>query len=71
VRRIAEILDRDPDELLALAGRVASDLTDITLAHEGGGHWQLHRGLFWPITVKRAKPRKGSSGRPISMLHAC
>lgn len=29
VRRIAEILDRDPDALLALAGRVASDLTDI------------------------------------------
>jgi DNA-binding XRE family transcriptional regulator len=29
VRRIAEIIGRDPDELLALAGRVASDLTDI------------------------------------------
>ena len=29
VRKIAEILGRDPDELLALAGRVASDLTDI------------------------------------------
>lgn len=29
VRRIAEILGRDPDELLALAGRVASDLTEI------------------------------------------
>ena len=29
VRRIAEIIDRDVDELLALAGRVASDLTDI------------------------------------------
>jgi transcriptional regulator with XRE-family HTH domain len=29
VRRIAEIIDHDPDELLALAGRVASDLTDI------------------------------------------
>ncbi len=29
VKRIAEILDRDPDALLALAGRVASDLTDI------------------------------------------
>jgi HTH-type transcriptional regulator, competence development regulator len=29
VRKIAEIIDRDPDELLALAGRVASDLTDI------------------------------------------
>ena len=29
VRKIAEIIARDPDELLALAGRVASDLTDI------------------------------------------
>jgi transcriptional regulator with XRE-family HTH domain len=31
VRKIAEIIDHDPDELLALAGRVASDLTDIIL----------------------------------------
>ena len=29
VRKIAEIIGRDPDELLALAGRVASDLADI------------------------------------------
>jgi HTH-type transcriptional regulator, competence development regulator len=29
VRKIAEIIGRNPDELLALAGRVASDLTDI------------------------------------------
>jgi transcriptional regulator with XRE-family HTH domain len=29
VRKIAEIIGRDVDELLALAGRVASDLTDI------------------------------------------
>jgi transcriptional regulator with XRE-family HTH domain len=29
VRKIAEIIARDADELLALAGRVASDLTDI------------------------------------------
>jgi len=29
VRKIAEILDCDVDELLALAGRVASDLSDI------------------------------------------
>src|SRR5262245_33140276 len=29
VRKIAEIIGRDPDEVLALAGRVASDLTDI------------------------------------------
>jgi HTH-type transcriptional regulator, competence development regulator len=31
VRKIAEIIGRDADELLALAGRVASDLTDIIL----------------------------------------
>jgi transcriptional regulator with XRE-family HTH domain len=29
VRKIAGIIGRDADELLALAGRVASDLTDI------------------------------------------
>jgi HTH-type transcriptional regulator, competence development regulator len=29
VRKIAEIIGHDPDRLLALAGRVASDLTDI------------------------------------------
>jgi transcriptional regulator with XRE-family HTH domain len=29
VRKIAAIIGRDPDELLALAGRVAADLTDI------------------------------------------
>ena len=29
VRKIAEIIGRDPDELLALAGRVSSDLKEI------------------------------------------
>lgn len=29
VRKIAEIIGRDADEMLALAGRVASDLTEI------------------------------------------
>ena len=29
MRKIAGIMRHDPDELLALAGRVASDLTDI------------------------------------------
>jgi transcriptional regulator with XRE-family HTH domain len=29
VKKMAEILGRDQDELLALAGRVASDLTEI------------------------------------------
>jgi transcriptional regulator with XRE-family HTH domain len=32
VKRIAEIILRDPDELLALAGRVPSDLVDIILS---------------------------------------
>jgi transcriptional regulator with XRE-family HTH domain len=32
VRKIAEIIGHDPDELLALAGRVASDLTEIIRA---------------------------------------
>jgi transcriptional regulator with XRE-family HTH domain len=29
VRKIAAIIDCDPDELLAMAGRVSADLTDI------------------------------------------
>jgi len=29
VRAIARIIDRDPDEMLALANRVSTDLTDI------------------------------------------
>jgi transcriptional regulator with XRE-family HTH domain len=30
---IAKVIGRDPDELLALAGKVASDLTDIIRRH--------------------------------------
>ncbi len=33
VRAIAEALGQDPDELLALAGRVSSDLADIIQRH--------------------------------------
>lgn len=33
VRAIARIFERDPDELLALAGRVSSDLADIIKRH--------------------------------------
>jgi len=33
VKAIAEALGQDPDELLALAGRVPSDLTDIIQRH--------------------------------------
>ena len=33
VRKIAEVIGHDVDELLALAGRVSSDLTDIIREH--------------------------------------
>jgi hypothetical protein len=33
VKKIAEIIGRDPDELLALAGRVSQDLTEIIRRH--------------------------------------
>jgi transcriptional regulator with XRE-family HTH domain len=33
VRAIARIIERDPDELLALAGRMPSDLADIIKRH--------------------------------------
>lgn len=33
VKAIAKIIGRDPDELLALAGRVSSDLADIIKRH--------------------------------------
>jgi transcriptional regulator with XRE-family HTH domain len=33
VRKIAEIIGRDADEMLALAGRVASDLNEIIKKH--------------------------------------
>ena len=33
VRAIASIIERDPDELLAMAGRVSSDIADIIRRH--------------------------------------
>jgi len=33
VRAIAQIIDCDPDELLAMAGRVSSDIADIIRRH--------------------------------------
>ena len=33
VKEIARLLDQDPDELLALAGKVASDLNEIIRSH--------------------------------------
>jgi Zn-dependent peptidase ImmA (M78 family) len=40
-RRIVIDESLDPDERLGIEGRYR-----FTLAHEGGGHWRLHRHLF-------------------------
>ena len=68
----------DPEEYPAREGRYR-----FTLAHEGGGHWRLHRHLFAkdptqaalfggsaaPSIIGRARPRSGWSGRRIFTPH--
>ena len=71
----------DPEENPAKEGRYR-----FTLAHEGGGHWRLHRHLFakdpaqaalfdgpaTPSVVCRSSQAKERwSGRRISMPRAC
>ena len=72
----------DPEENPSKEGRYR-----FTLAHEGGGHWRLHRHLFAKDPAQaslfdgdrarrassagRARPRRGWSGRRISMPPAC
>ena len=67
------------------AARRRKDAIRFTLAHEGGGHWRLHRPLIrqtreqvhldWgarrPSFAAQARPRSGWSGRRISMRLAC
>jgi transcriptional regulator with XRE-family HTH domain len=50
VKKIAEILKLDPDELLARAGRVASDLTEIIRRqpHEAASFLRSTGGLLTP-----------------------
>jgi transcriptional regulator with XRE-family HTH domain len=47
VRKIAGIIGRDPDELLALAGRVSSDISEIIKRHpvELAGLLRTTKGL--------------------------
>ena len=70
----------DPEENPAKEGRYR-----FTLAHEGGGHWRLHRRLFAKDLAQatlfggrflrsfagRAKQRSARNGRRISMPPAC
>ena len=71
----------DPEERPRIEGRYR-----FTLAHEGGGHWRLHRPLVQPTATKahfsgtcrdrpssagRAKPRSGWSCRRTFMRRVC
>jgi hypothetical protein len=72
VKKISEILGRDPDELLALAGRVATDLTDII--RQRPGRWQTSCGprkgslpKIWPGSRGRRRRRRRSNARPVAI----
>ena len=71
----------DPEERPRVEGRYR-----FTLAHEGGGHWRLHRPLLQgnsgqghysgtrrdrPSSADRAKPRSGSNCRRTCMRRVC
>jgi transcriptional regulator with XRE-family HTH domain len=57
VRKIAAIIDCDPDELLARAGRVSSDLSEIIRQHprELAALLRTTRGLTAPAVAKLAR----------------
>jgi transcriptional regulator with XRE-family HTH domain len=65
VRRIAEIIDRDPDELLALAGRVSSDLTEIIrkLPREMADFLRAAKGLTAEDIAQLARQAKKAKER--------
>jgi hypothetical protein len=71
----------DPDAYPAKEGRYR-----FTLAHEGGGHWRLHRHLFGKdpaqtslldpsappsVICRTSQAKAGSNCRPTSMPLAC
>ena len=64
VKKIAEVLNLDPDELLALAGRVASDLTEIIRRqpHEAASFLRSTGGRLtadeWHQLTERARKAK-------------
>lgn len=73
VRAIADRLGQDPDEMLALAGRVSSDLPEIIMAHpremaallralSGATPEQLRR-LIKQAGRLTSENREGSAGR--------
>jgi transcriptional regulator with XRE-family HTH domain len=65
VRKIAEIIAHDADELLALAGRVASDLTDIIRQRprEMADFLRTARGLKAGDLARLARAAQKAKGR--------
>ena len=64
VKEIARLLERDPDELLALAGKVASDLKEIirTQPREMASFLRTARGLKRPeLEQLTSRPRRGKN----------
>src|SRR5829696_3280447 len=59
VKVIAGILEQDPDELLALAGRVASDVSDIIKKHPREMATFLRTTS--PETIKRLLEKRGAA----------
>jgi transcriptional regulator with XRE-family HTH domain len=66
VKAIASILECDPDELLALAGRVASDLIEIIKRHpiETAALLRAAQGLPAEQIERFAKAAKKARGNP-------
>ena len=64
VRKIAEILEIDVDELLALAGKVSSDLSEIIREHprELAALLRTTRGMTADDVVRLAREAKKTEG---------
>jgi transcriptional regulator with XRE-family HTH domain len=65
VRRIAEIIGQDADELLALAGRVASDLSEIIkqLPRETAALLRTTKGLPPKAVTRLARQAQKAKGK--------
>jgi transcriptional regulator with XRE-family HTH domain len=65
VRKIAEIIGCDPDELLARAGRVSADLSDIIRQHprELAALLRTTRGLTADAVVKLARQARNAKDK--------
>jgi transcriptional regulator with XRE-family HTH domain len=69
IRRMAVFFDKDPDELLAMAGKVATDVLVIIIkepayAHFLRAHHHLTKDQWKVLSHLRATPGEGMRGHP-------